>query len=441
MKSQNLWTIFAGGVIVISEVALMDALYVSFSWIEHRDFRSLGLHLWILCSLLCYAANLLFLRRPRSIPALAVFNAALWALSLCALFLFTARLSGWASVVLAVLFVLTSLARALHFSQNSARLSTHLIHVDMLALTLLWLALAAQDVLLTHPSYLSLQLIVFLLCLLCAVALRVGGDGSGRVLVGAPVAGGLLSAGMLGGLIMIVFLLIRLFADHSRTAVEHLIHGLTAGLSALWQGLLAVLTWFFSLFPDKGAEDADLLLPPVDSFPDGEVVIDEFKLDPRLLWALGGLAAAAVLALLLVALFHLRHSKLSLRKIGGIAPAPIRRRKLQSGLKKRLSALWHTLCFHVTAFRRRNTPAGVLVWLERRMKKAGMPRLSGETHRAFLLRISPELKPLAQTLDMQFFSTGKASISRIECRRLRRLPLPINPDPAPCPDDSCGCTE
>ena len=152
MTAQNNWTRFAGGVSVVTDAAIMDALFLSFSYIESDSFQSPGLPLWALCALLCYTVNLFFLRKPRPIPALAGLNVALLAGTLFVVFRFSATLTGWVATAFTVLFLLISVARTFQFAWSPVTLSAQLIHADLLFLALVWLALSAQPQLADRPD-------------------------------------------------------------------------------------------------------------------------------------------------------------------------------------------------------------------------------------------------------------------------------------------------
>ena len=448
MTAQNNWTRFAGGVSVVTDAAIMDALFLSFSYIESDSFQSPGLPLWALCALLCYTVNLFFLRKPRPIPALAGLNVALLAGTLFVVFRFSATLTGWVATAFTVLFLLISVARTFQFAWSPVTLSAQLIHADLLFLALVWLALSAQPLLADRPDYLALQLAVLLLNLACAVALRVGGGTEGSVLVGAPVAGGLLSVGLLAGLMVVLLILVRTLAGHSRTAVDTIAAGITSGAAALWDAINRFFTWLFSLLPKPDLAQSALpeaTLPSMDE----SGALEEAVLDPTILYIAGAVVLVLAVIGAVLLLIRFRHSKLTLGKVGGVSAPPVRRKKLRGALGRRLEALMAELRFRVLAFRKRDTPAGVLVWLEGRMKKAGAPRLPGETPRAFLLRLPLDLSSLADLLDAQYYgSKGEGYLSPAQCRDLRRqaakvLPTrPVRQPSAPPdgPDEDCGHT-
>ena len=96
-----------------------------------------------------------------------------------------------------------------------------------------------------------------------------------------------------------------------------------------------------------------------------------------------------------------------------------------------LAMLWSRLADRVriqlTYLARRNTPAGVLVWLDRRLKRRRRGRRPGETCRAFLDRAAAELPgcaqelgELARCLDQLYFGGGAPAFSPARASELRR---------------------
>lgn len=112
---------------------------------------------------------------------------------------------------------------------------------------------------------------------------------------------------------------------------------------------------------------------------------------------------------------------------------PVRRGRVVDRRSPRdtLAMLWSRLAdrvrFQLTYLARRNTPAGVLVWLDRRLKRRRRGRRPGETCRAFLDRAAAELPgcaqelgELARCLDQLYFGGGAPAFSPARASELRR---------------------
>ena len=104
----------------------------------------------------------------------------------------------------------------------------------------------------------------------------------------------------------------------------------------------------------------------------------------------------------------------------------VKKRGLRDILRRFAMRILRRLRFELHYLRSRNTPAGLLVWLERRMKRMRMRRKQGETAAAFLSRVSlqtpdckDELRMLSDTLNRQYFGDG-GSIPAHTVRDIRR---------------------
>ena len=192
---------------------------------------------------------------------------------------------------------------------------------------------------------------------------------------------------------------------------------LTGWLRELASGALALLDrffrWLFSLFP--APETGSLNLPdPISAAggPAGEAV----QSSDAVLYVLAGLVLLAGVGAILWAL----------RRGGSRTRShpPVRRGRVVNRRSPRdtLAMLWSRLAdrvrFQLTYLARRNTPAGVLVWLDRRLKRRRRGRRPGETCRAFLDRAAAELPgcaqelgELARCLDQLYFGGGAPAFS------------------------------
>ena len=67
-----------------------------------------------------------------------------------------------------------------------------------------------------------------------------------------------------------------------------------------------------------------------------------------------------------------------------------------------------------------NTPPGTFVSLERRGKKHDNARAPGQPMREWLLALSEDLAPLADDLDRIYYGGGTGTLSKTDCRAMRR---------------------
>ena len=240
------------------------------------------------------------------------------------------------------------------------------------------------------------------------------------------------TAGSLRGRLLLLLLLAALGGGtalcvllFTGTAAQALT-ALTGWLRELASGALALLDrffrWLFSLFP--APETGSLNLPdPISAAggPAGEAV----QSSDAVLYVLAGLVLLAGAGAILWAL----------RRGGSRTRShpPVRRGRVVDRRSPRdtLAMLWSRLAdrvrFQLTYLARRNTPAGVLVWLDRRLKRRRRGRRPGETCRAFLDRAAAELPgcaqelgELARCLDQLYFGGGAPAFSPARASELRR---------------------
>jgi hypothetical protein len=165
--------------------------------------------------------------------------------------------------------------------------------------------------------------------------------------------------------------------------------------------------------------------------PDAEAM-EEIALNPAVYIVAGCVAAALLLGLLSYLLFRFRKVKITVGS-AGMNTVRASRPEFLAGLKRRLIAKLAALRFFLDALYFRNTPPGVLCSLERWGRRHQMPRMAGETHGSFLLRLAkrppfcadevPELlRRLSRDLDVRYYAgRDKRSSDALSPRDLRRI--------------------
>ena len=384
------------------------------------------LPLFLLGALLFLAARLL-LERGVAVPVLAVTAVLLTGVGLAAV----VRLSflpGPASAAFAVFLVLASAGISLYAVFQPVTVSRLLVQSDVLTLCTLWACLLEAAGALTAGDLLFF-LAGVLGNLACLLALRTFG-GNREVVYGSLIRGGLLSLGLLAVIAGALVLFVRLFAGASRTALGVLLDGAAALGRGVWGAFDRFFHWLASLFP---APDVGPVQPPEQIGETGGAGTDltPVQVDPGLLWALGIALAAAVLLLAVVLLVRAR--RVRLRRAAaprrGSRAAAVR---AEGALRRRLDELLFRLRFRLAFALRRSSPTGLLVWLERWGARHHAPRGRGETHRAYLGRLSalpgpaedgalpPALKALADCLDGQYFAGRRTPLPAGAAAAIRR---------------------
>lgn len=260
-------------------------------------------------------------------------------------------------------------------------------------------------------------LALLLSLILSRVGKRPGASHSGRSFAGALI---------LGGLLLLSFLFAVLAASHFQ--------GISSGIvgSVVWlcQQLLQVLRafgnkvgsfflWLLSLFP---AKDEDWIPPEPEStaIMMEETAADSYDTIALILLILLGIAAMAGIACLLYRLRGKRWQEKSLEE----RAVPNLPRK--NGFRDQLQKLWQkmkqNLRFELSYLRNRRTPAGLLVWTERKLRSTSLSRRESESPPAFLRRLDtqvsmpdkqspppnvqaplPDFQTLANLLERQFY--------------------------------------
>ena len=194
-------------------------------------------------------------------------------------------------------------------------------------------------------------------------------------------------------------------------------------LSAFGQGVERFLYWLLSLLP---AAETDLgsggyAAPALPS----ETIEDMPQSSGIVLYLL--IAAFVVAALVFVVkIWRKVHLQAPLRRKVSAGETVVKKSGIGAILRRFLNRLLGRVRFELSYVRSRNTPAGLLVWLERRMGRKRMGRKRGETASAFLTRAGTalphcavELQLLSDTLNRQYFGSG-GSLSPQTIRELRR---------------------
>lgn len=208
-----------------------------------------------------------------------------------------------------------------------------------------------------------------------------------------------------GVLMMAVLFLLLLFL--AVLAASHF-QGISSGIvgAAVWLGqqLLGVLhflgrnlgrffTWLLSLFPVK---DEEWILPEPETQAEllEEAAVESNDTMALILLILLGILVAA---LILFALHRLHGKRWQDAKGAALPP---RKTARQSHLRQKLLLLWQRLLaflhFQLNYLRHRESPAGILVWTERKLRTSGLPRQKSESPSAYLRRLaalSPAYEP------------------------------------------------
>ena len=377
-----------------------------------------GVHLgWLLLwTVLSCAVFALTLRKPRTVPALTALT--------CALILAGGALFVLVSVTplrfgyCLVLAVGAGMAVGvpLRYTLHRPKILSHLTELDLL-IGGLFVLLLTKDALGIDGWTVALTTAVVFMDAAAAVGLRMaegGGAESGSTLKASMVA--LVSALLLALLVALASLLF----SRSGAVTGGLLHGLGAFFAAVGRGIERIIAWLAGRFTRQDefeAPEPEGYLPSLAESEFAESGV-QLSVDTTALGIVLCVLAAAAAVTIAVLLRRSRAARAVHTAAGG-AEATVRR---TGGTA---SVLWQklrqALAFRWAAFLHRDTPAGLLVLLERMGKRAKAPRRTGETMRAFLMRMDPAggLSELADALDRQFYGGGGQMTPR-RCRETRR---------------------
>jgi hypothetical protein len=397
----------------------MQIIFTTMSHLGNGTPAWLDLPLWLLGGIICFLVNFFLLEQPRSLPILVGANAALFGLLLFSLIYFAPLLSGFFNHLVVVVFAIITVSMAYYLAFKPLSLQKHLLYFDAYMMGMLWLFLAMAGGEMADTD-LWAYLLLIVLNLVCNMVLRSVESNVGATLCGAPVRGALFAFGMVAGMVLVIFAIVRLLAAGASDMVASVWLGVKAALAAVWGAIERFMAWLASLIR------VDQELPPLEleAMPSMEGVEELPPADIPLtaLYMAGAIAAAVILSGIVYLICRFRKKKLRIEVSRAGREAAPRRNRLAGGVKRRIAQFWAQLRFRLAALRHRSTPPGLLVSLERWGKKHGMPRLAGETMREYLSRLSPDgaLLPVADALDAMYFGGGANSLSKAACRQLRR---------------------
>lgn len=279
---------------------------------------------------------------------------------------------------------------------------------------------------------------VMALCMIALIKSRMELTGPAGKTVGNAGAGRLI--------IIVIVILLACVTLLIGAGASGALHGVSEGiLSALKTALAAVLAalkwlygqfyrfmlWLSQWFSTEEAADAGLDIA-VATGGDYTAEYTEVQV-PAWFYIVLALLAAAVFVFI-----FLKVRKIRLKRrisVSGAYEEPERSGGLRAALAARLEGLRARIAFNRRFRKQINTPAGMLIWCERRFKKK-CPRLAGESGKAYLRRLSGdpsaqaasgELCCLAELTELFFYApaeTGHGNCAELAVRIRKLLKRP-----------------
>ena len=379
--------------------------------------RGWGLHLfWILlCTVLSGVVFSLVLRKPRGFPLLATVTGVLFAAVLAVFILASVTPMKFGYVFVLAVGAGMAVGCPLNYAVNRPQTHKHLMRLDVLVLVMVALLLC-REALGIDVGTVALMVIVLFMDAAAAVGLRMTEGGAGEMqnaFKAVMVAlGGFVGLSALIGILVVVF-------SRSGAVTGAVLRGIGSFFRAVGGVFESFFRWLASLVKVDDTTEA-LHLEQGPSLAELESVNrqTEFSLDPVVLGVIAGvLVLAAVVALVL----YLRKKTYVRGTKTAVSPSNTVVRRTNGSFGAFWDKLKAALRFRWTAFVKRNTPGGVLVYAERRAKRRRAPRERGESMRSFLRRMDPTggLDGLADALDGEYYGGRKRSMSARDCRQTR----------------------
>ena len=406
--------VFAGFADLLSELCIYY-LVIGVMFMANRGW-GLPLPFILLGAAICMAVFMLFLKKPKSVPFLTALTLLLFAAVMYAFQKLSRTPVGFGYGLALALGGGMTVGLSLYNCLNRPTVLRHLSHLDALILAMIMLLLCSESLEVGRGTV-GLMTAVLLMDVAAAVGLRMtesgGADGGNNVRA---------TAAAMGAAVLLAFVILFLTAIFSRSGevTDKVLHAIGAGLSAVGQVIERFVFWLASFVVAEEKYDAlDIDMSSSGEMGGYEADMPKIPVDTTVLAVLIGLL---ILAAAIAVARQLRFKRIS---CGVKGRAQVSGEELKRG-EGILGILWRRFAeavrFRYSAFIHRDTPAGVLLWLEHRARREHRPRGTGETMRAFLTRSAPDgtLEELAEALDREYYGGERDVLTAKRCRELRR---------------------
>ena len=404
--------------LLISDVALLDAVYTVFSIKSNNETLSIGVLQWLVLAIVSLTLYRLFILRERTMLQAFLFLSISYAITVAALLVFFVKLPSFLSTAIALIFWSLPFFRIFSATKTPPKLEKLTARFEGVVIVLLLLLLfiigTDRSLSIAIPCAASL-----LLCFVSLIVMRTDRSSAGEG-AGKRGAAAVLAFFLLIGSTTAVFLLYA-FASFGDTVAEGAA-AILRGIRALFDLLTRFLSWLVSLLPAP-EYDGDFAGEAV-SMQGEAAVTGEPVIGGRIILII----IVCAIAVLLVSFVIATVIKYRRDTFGGkrkLKASGIKRRgkRLRTSLFRRFSESLRFLCSSVLY---RNTPQGMFVLLERWGRRRRCGRAPGETQRNYLARLSAILPGskhallcLADALDARWY--GDPRLSQLPRRELIQL--------------------
>lgn len=380
--------------------------------------RGWGLHLfWILlCTALCAIIFTLLLQKPRSTSVLAAVTGILFAAVLAVFILASTTPMKFGYVFVLAVGAGMAAGIPLNYAINRPQMHKHLMRLDILVLALAVLLLCREALGIDRGTTALVTAVLFMDAA-AAVGLRMTEGGAGDTQNAFKAV--LVALGGAVGLSAVIAGLAAVFS-RSGNVTTAVIGGIGTFFRAVGKQIERFFSWLAGLIRVKD-DYGELPLEEMGSIADLEQTATQsgMNFDSTVL---GVLVCVLVVAAVIVLLIFARKKTFvrGTKETAAASDAVVVRKKGAFG------CWWEKLKaaarFRWTAFMRRNTPGGVLVYAERRARRRHIPRQTGESMRQFLFRMdgSGGLTALAEALEQEYYGGLGRAMSPGDCRKTRK---------------------
>ena len=385
----------------------MASLFAFFGTTQEEYPAEIQLFPWLVWALASCIVVHCFTARERSLSSVILLGMGLFAVGAGILLPFYSSLKGLLSWSFGVLFLACSAMRVTWVNTVPIQENRHVRYVEAAVLcTSAFLLLQAGEIVLP-PIYNTCMLFSVFVTFLVNICARVADrDGTSRSL------SRLQGAVVLGVLSVVILVLLGLFATFGSFPLQQ---GLIQMLNLLWTAIGIVtgvlgrfFSWLISLLPDQ--EPAEMTLEMQQGFELPEAQESPLAALPP--WSIPVALLVAGLLGCIAAIVLLRKTKLSGRRLRRRTHLSVHRIRpaFLTAIRRLLQAAGACIRFEWRAMRLRNTPQGMLVWLERWGMHRKLRRKPGETHRAYLQRLEENVPAISTSETRELFAMLSKSL-------------------------------
>lgn len=372
-----------------------------------------------LISLVLFSADMMFVRRGVGVSIFTIINVIFLAAFLYVIISMT-DLNGVGNGGKALLAVgvCICLTRIVYISLTAFSGVSRVVHLDVYIFFVVWYLLCIE-LGERQLSALPLMAAIFILNVVSVALLRAGGNSKSDVVSGPVLPGVGVYSGVIVAIFAAVFGLVKFFDAESSAIISGTVTALKAFFRTVGSIVEKIFLWLSARIkmPEESAVGE-----PQGGSTSSNVSLTDITVNPLAIKIIIGILVAAAAAVLVIFIVRNRSKKISLDLAGIVKGSPAGRKRIKGGFARWLEQILRRLKFRAAYLKNKNTPPGLLVWLENRSRRAGAPKANSETVHEFICRmdVSGILQDLSKALNAFYFGNLSHSLDRACCRKLKR---------------------